>query len=327
MHPISKFRHPSHFSKLFLLAIFTLILVLSGCRQDLIIKEIPYTNTVLATSTPNTNQDFEKMLLKLESRMPAAHTNLYLTPNPVDQKTFQKLITAIGQDNLPYAKQIANSVNYKLLDLTDSGNATSEGYVLEEFTIPYHGWGTYIFRAASTQDIVIEAPHPVTDENTVKVAIHLYRSLSAKALLVAGARRDTNDDDSADVAHASRTIFQTVHEALFNQGGQPDTNTIFLQIHGYDSDTHSDLPEVVIGYNWQNDVLKDELLSRIVKAMEANHLTVGTCHDQKYRGVCGTQNIQRQITGGGIFLHLELSAELRVHDTPLILALQQAFTR
>ncbi len=301
-----------------------LVLTLAGCRQAMVIKEIPYTNDDIATAPSNTHPDFETKLQNLENTMPGPHTNTYRIPRLVDQQAFQALVKAVLQHDLPNAKQLANTVNYELLDLTDSASADAESYVLQETATPFQGWGMYFFRVLPASNIVIEAPHPITDENTVNVALHLYRSLHAKALLIAGARRDTNNDDSADVAHASESIFQTVHQTLFAENGQPDTTIIFLQIHGYAAEDHPTLPAVVIGYNWQNDPAKDALLNRIVSAMEANHLTVGTCHERDYSGVCGTTNIQRQVTNGGIFLHLELSAALRAHDAALVQALQIA---
>jgi len=304
--------------------LFTLIWSLAGCRQIVILKEIPDAAAVIATDTPNAHIDFEAKLQDLESTMSKPHTNTFKVPYPADQQTFQALIQAVQQRNLLQASQLADIVNYKVLDLMDSGSADSESYVLQEVAPPGRGWGIYFFRAQTARDIVLEAPHPITDENTVNVALHLYRGLNARALLVAGARRDTNNDDSADVAHAPESIFQTVHQTLFTLNDQPNTNIVFLQIHGYASEDHANLPEVVIGYNWQNDPTKDELLAKIVKSMKANQLTVGTCYDRTYSGVCGTTNIQRQVTPGGIFLHLELSPALRAHDAALIKALQIA---
>jgi len=58
--------------------------------------------------------------------------------------------------------------------------------------------------------------------------------------------------------------------------------------------------------------------------MQSNDITIGICNGKNYRDICGTTNIQRAATNGGIFIHLELDESLREHDNPLINALQQA---
>ena len=152
----------------------------------------------------------------------------------------------------------------------------------------------------------------------------LYRALRAKALLVAGAHRNANANDSADPAHATESVFQTIHTTLFKPAGQPKSKTLFLQIHGYSANEHPNTPQVVIGYNWKNDPEKDLLLLKIVSALQNNHITVGTCNAKKYSGLCGTTNVQRLATEGGVFIHIELNAILRHNDLAFILALEQA---
>jgi hypothetical protein len=111
---------------------------------------------------------------------------------------------------------------------------------------------------------------------------------------------------------------------LFYSGDQPDKKLIFLQVHGYSAEEHPDMPQVVVSYNWKNDPEKDLLMGKIVDALQQNNITVGECGGKKYQGLCGTLNVQRQVTEGGIFIHLELSKKLRMDDRGLVSALREA---
>jgi len=312
---------------------FSSLFLLLGCNQTILISQLPHEVTAMwtltpamptATSTPNFNFDFKSIIRDMERTMPGPHSGGFKIPNKSEEQSFQTIVVDIlKNDPVPAAKSSA-LYNYELLPLFDLGEFGAGSYVLSEQQPFERGWGLYFFRKQASHDIVIEAPHPVADEDTSEVAMDLYRALQAKALLVAGTHRDANSDRSSDSAHAAESIFQTVHIALFRSDGQPDMKTIFLQIHGYAAKNHSDLPQVVIGYNWKNDPEKDLILAKIVDALQKNDITVGTCNEKGFRGLCGTLNLQRQVTKGGIFLHMELSAALRTNDPGLITALQQA---
>jgi hypothetical protein len=274
--------------------------------------------------TQNANDNFAILIQQLEKTMPGSFTERYRIPSQADDGSFQEIVVDIENNELTQATQSASVYHYELLWLTDPKDSNAESYVLQERQPIERGWGLYFFRVLDASDIVVEAPHPIADENTAEVALDLYRVLHAKALLVAGAHRNANSDGSADPTHAQESIFQTVHTALFKLGEESAHPAIFLQIHGYDPETHPKVPHVVIGYNWKNDPQKDLLLSKILSALQTNHITVGACQEKNYPGLCGTTNVQRQATAGGVFLHMELSPELRRDDRAFISAIGQA---
>ena len=277
-----------------------------------------------ATATPNTNYYFEILIAELERTMPEMHSEDFIIPDKSDEQAFHSMILAIMDDKPAALTATAAAFNYELLKFFDLGDSGAESYILREQQPIKKGWGLYFFRKQVSQDIVVEAPHPIADENTAEVSLDLYRALKAKALLVAGAHRDANADGSADPAHATDSIFQTVHTSLFKPAGLPDNKTIFLQIHGYSTEEHPKIPQVVIGYNWQDDPEKDLLISKIVDALQQNNITVGLCKGKKFQGMCGTKNVQRLATDGGIFIHMELTEMVRRDDLALVTALQQA---
>ena len=308
--------------RFFIVAGFTLAGVgLFGCNPSLT-QFLGSWNPSDPTQEPDDN--FSILIQELENTMPGASTEGYRIPSQADEQSFQDMVTGIARDDLTGVSQSASNYHYELLWLSDLKDSNAESYVLRERQPIERGWGLYFFRLENSAEIIVEAPHPIADEYTPHVALDLYRALHAQALLVAGTHRKANADGSADAAHARESIFQTVHTTLFNLGEESAHQTIFLQIHGYSPDEHPKAPQVVIGYNWKTDPEKDLLLSKLVSALQKNQITVGTCHEKNYPGLCGTTNVQRLATKGGVFFHMELSPELRQNDRTFILALKQA---
>jgi hypothetical protein len=298
------------------------IFALLGCTP--ISSTVQNPTRILPSATPIISDNLGALIGELEGAMPQADSEGFIIPSKSDQQSFHDMVNEIEDNNPDLVAQSALAYNYELLRLPDQKDSGAESYVLHERLPIQKGWGSYFFRIQSSQNIVIEAPHPLADEYTPAVALDLYRALQAKALLISGTHRNANADGSADSAHAKESIFQTVHIALFQLHGQPNNKTIFLQIHGYATDEHRSYPQVVIGYNWKNDPEKDLLLTKIANALRGNSITVGICNGKNYKDLCGTSNIQRSVTDGGIFIHMELSESLRINDSAFVTSLQQA---
>jgi len=321
-------------SRLIFLLLFTLgIMMVTGCISSTtasspalgptrLITATPIIPTI--TPTPNNSYDFTELIRTLEDTMPGPFSAGFIVPQESDRSAFHIITLSMIDDKSEIASKLASKYDYKISSLFDQGDSLAESYVLMEQSPIKRGWGLYIFRKSAKRDIVIEAPHPVADAYTPTVGLDLYRALDAKALLVAGAHRDANADGSADPTHTVNTIFQTIHTSLFKSTGQPDVKTVFIQIHGYSTEGHENYPQVVIGYNWKNDPKKDLLLGKIVNALQQAGLSAGVCEGNKFQGLCGTLNVQRQEMDGGIFIHLEISKAIREVDRELVTALQQA---
>lgn len=279
------------------------------------------------TLTPDTAYNFEKLIDELEQAMPGAKTDGYVIPTSSDLESFADIVHMLIEYPETENPPLLEIKAYELLTLDDSGDARARSYVLQEKAPPQNGWGLYFFRIHPARNIVIEAPHPRSDINTEELALDLYRALDAKALLVAGAHRNANFDGSADVAHAPVSVFNRIHMELFET--LPLTmgsETIFIQIHGFDNKQRSNAPDLILSYNWANEPDKDALLAHLVAALNENQIQVGVCNGNSFPGLCGTSNVQRLTMNGGIFLHIELSSALRNADrTRLINAMRSAF--
>jgi len=112
------------------------------------------------------------------------------------------------------------------------------------------GWGFVIVPVthAASSGVHLSAPHPVHDSGTAKQASALFKSISARSLLVSGRSRAAYAASTTcvvpskgsyyktDSAHDNEQPFLAASVALFNaqmvEGGCPTTTCAFVQLHG-----------------------------------------------------------------------------------------------
>src|SRR5260370_6917840 len=87
-----------------------------------------------------------------------------------------------------------------------------------ENTTVNRGWGSYLFAAEkspSTTQVIMEAPHPVTDFNSQQIAYTIFTSAypHVTALLASGVERTFGPNGQTDMAHRTQSIFATPHHA------------------------------------------------------------------------------------------------------------------
>ncbi len=277
--------------------------------------------TATARSTPTSiqawNGDLRLQIAFLENNMPRAGSQGFRTPSNEARTTFADLTKAVEDGKILSA--VAASVaayGYQLVEFQDRGDSDSTSYLLRELDPSRRGWGLYDFRADTKSALVIEAPHPLADEETALVALHIYRALGSRALLIAGAHRDANSDGSADVAHNPDTIFQIVHQSLLRP------NSVVLQIHGFAGAKHPGYPQVVIGHEQS---APNVWINTLARALAAEGLYVGVCDGFSWQDLCGDTNVQSKSMTQGIFVHIELDETVRLDDRSLIVALSNLF--
>ena len=205
---------------------------------------------------------------------------------------------------------------------------------------PSRHWGTYVAPSQPSvpaRALVIEAPHPVSDKNTVQQATDLFLQSGAQYLLVAGAHRCTNTQNSgcsgsttacgtsgpyriSDGAHAVAVPFFAVHAVISHNWPQ----LIFLQLHG----NAQACPEALLsdGSGHWSDA---GATATLAAALTARGIPVGRCgaeFPQSNCNLCGTENVEARFTAGatnpcvqngasyGRLVHIEQRAALR--ETP-----------
>jgi hypothetical protein len=175
---------------------------------------------------------------------------------------------------------------------------------LRELKPIQRGWGLYALRINPSNNIIIEAPHPLFDRGTPQIALAFYRALDAKALLVGGgAHRYANLGIAADVAHNPVTIFHTLHLVLTHS-----EHPLVLQVHGFSAAKHPHYPQIILNSNYGSSPAE---LNRLADAFAAEGLRVGICVGQQWKDLCGRTNVQLSSMKQGVFIHIELVDSLR----------------
>ena len=268
---------------------------------------------------------FRNQIISLEENMPRAQSDSYVIPTEKEQSDFANLVSLLYNADPASAAQIAVQNDYTLVRYTDRGDDEAVSYLLREQKPIQKGWGLYAFRMDSTSNIIIEAPHPLYDKRTPGVALNIYRALNARALLIAGAHRNTNSDGSADVAHVPESIFHSVHDALSQELKSATGDVIILQIHGFHTSKHDGYPQAVFGFGEKFQGREVTLAKELETAFSAQGIKVGVCTGYVWQDLCGTTNVQASLTNGGVFVHIELDEKLRKNDKSLVAALVQVF--
>jgi hypothetical protein len=261
----------------------------------------------------------------LENNMPRENSEGYVVPTDQEQVTFADLVSALAMENSTKSAQLASENYYTLNYYMDRGDENAISYLLREKRPIQQGWGLYIFRANSTSNIIVEAPHPLYDRRTPSVALDIYRALDARALLIAGSHRNANSDGSADMAHATKSIFQSVHAALSQEIQVRTGEVIILQIHGFHTNKHEDYPQVIFGFGEKIQPTEFALAQKLEDALTEQGIIVGLCTGDIWQDLCGTTNTQAAITSRVVFIHIELDESIRKNDDALITALVDVF--
>ncbi len=286
----------------------------------------PGAATTPATALETINGSFRNQISNLEDKMPRANSEGFVVPVNQEQADFAELaVSLVGANDPARANQLAVRNNYSLTYYVDRGDDDSVNYLLRENKPIQKGWGLYAFRVDSTSNIIIEAPHPLYDRRTPSVALDIYRALDARALLIAGAHRNANSDGSADMAHTTESIFQSIHQALSQEMQARSGNVIILQIHGFHTSKHDGYPQAVFGFGEKMEATEFALAKKLEDALFERGINVGLCTGDVWQDLCGTTNAQASTMNGGVFIHIELDEDLRKGDDALIAALVQVF--
>ncbi|MBX7172083.1 MAG: hypothetical protein K1X72_14055 [Pyrinomonadaceae bacterium] len=187
---------------------------------------------------------FDKVKKASENQL-KKDSNLFRIPTEGQLKAWQFITESILNNRLDNAQQMITQLSYPYELTLFTDKTTKREYVLLEENYPLQaGWGLFIFDLNTKNNLVLEIPHPVFDSNTEFQGIDAFLQTGAKAYLLAGAHRRTNDQDTpctqpksndpdvnypvSDVAHATATPFHAIHESLVKN----IPNMVAVQLHG-----------------------------------------------------------------------------------------------
>ncbi len=244
----------------------------------------------------------------------------YIEPT-VEATTLYRASRHISGGDLDEAAKLAQQVDCEVVRFVDE--QTKHDYVLlredvDALDAP-RGWGAYLFNPDSELPALVEAPHPIDDSNSAKVAAMVF-ARGARGLLLAGAQRD-----KADVPDLADSVFHQVHVAWTGAVGQVGV----WQIHGFALEKHP-FPRnakaiLSTGGGDVNDEivqLDDQLTDRGLESYAFNRLKPNNELNKwvnegtsglRFASLAATKNEQgRHLRSiGGTFVHVELERSVR----------------
>jgi hypothetical protein len=255
----------------------------------------------------------------IQSRFVGLIPGNYTEPSSSDYSTMSTIFGLIGRGvsqndagSILSASNVATQLNYQLIPVNDSETG-NKYYVLMENQSVNRGWGSYLFTAEtspSATQVIIEAPHPVTDFNSQQIAYKIFTGAypHAAGLFVSGVERTFGPNGQTDMAHLTQSVFETAHEAFTKFG------SVVIQIHGFDAFQHPREPMVVLS---DGDGGINGALQAIASNLEAANLSVGVFDGFTHEKLGAQKNIQGRYARafGAGFVHSEISSLVVYNDT------------
>ena len=266
---------------------------------------------------------------------PTALSELYGVPEAAAQDALAASLTAWLDGDVAQTLTAAASADYTVCQ--------SGVLVLWRPELP--GPAAVLLRDGEAAPLILGAPHPLYDTDTLDESVVLFEQTGARALIAAGAHRCTNTAASScsgtssvctgaseayrvsDMAHVTESFYQIAHRVLADRFA----SDLVVSVHGMSRDGIS------LSDGTTEPTAADAPVARLAAALaealpeQADDIT--TCND--YPGatwethLCGTTNTQGRLLNGGScteaasmasgrFVHLEQSRAVR--DEPVAVA-------
>lgn len=258
----------------------------------------------------STHGELPALIEQFADQLPGAGSDEYDAPNDGERALMGAVVEAIQDGRLDEAGLFSAPMGYEVVRYHD--DTTGRDLIVLAERRPSdatrsRGWGLFVFSPDSSSTAVVEAPHPVADLSTEDLAVLVFSSADARALLVAGANRDANDDGTADVAHQEDSMFEVVHRSAVQDGGP------VVQLHGFDATARS-YGDAVLSSGTE---VPGERIARIATSLTSEGYEVCVYDGTHCSGLGGTTNVQGSSTdeAGEDFVHIELSGEMRADAT------------
>ena len=255
---------------------------------------------------------------------------LYQIPTASHLKRFGKLAKALINQDFNSALHLARELNYEVVRFVDTSSQQILYGVREKLINGQQsrGWGSYFINTSYPTNALIEVPHIIADQQTEEIGAKAFLMASARAFLIAGAHRNANGHNTADVCNPIPSIFQAVHEAWVL------SETKVWQIHGFRLANHPNFPtntqavlsdgqgtispEVLdLSQRMRTSNFQPYVYNNLPPSALLNRQVNQGLRGRIFSSLGGTQNVQsiychRQ---GNAFIHVELARSIRNNQT------------
>ncbi|HEX8392499.1 MAG TPA: hypothetical protein VF665_09105 [Longimicrobium sp.] len=247
-------------------------------------------------------------------------TGAYVVPGVAALDTFRLAVDSAVAGRVAGADALLDRYGYDVYAIREA--VTQDSLVVIRERIPAggqvaRGWGTYVFNPRGQNAADIHVNHPVDDEFSEDIAADLYRSCRCRWFLMAGARRDANAGETADMARQTASVFHTIHDRVAVAG------TRALSIHGFRVENHTgNLPAGtrLVMSNGRSTAVSQPVYTAAELTVRTRMNQAGYAAglfgaDTAYKALSATQNPQGRTSndrlGWGHWLHLEHERVLR----------------
>lgn len=292
---------------------------------------------VLPTCDPMAALRRERMMF------PSRGSGAYSLPLGDAAGAFSRLIVASLDGDAEAVEAEAAASGYQVC----AGEGVQDGLILLEPIVLDEGRARVVVRPMGAP-LILEAPHPLFDTNTLEQSIDLFEALEARALIVSGTHRCAGTTSSgcdgttsacgapapyldSDAAHNLASMFSAAHVTLSGTFAED----VVASLHGFGQDGAS------ISDGTTDDVDASAPSARLAAALAARFADVTSCNAGAGVPVevrlCGTTNTQgRHLNGSpnaclepgtttrGRFIHLEQSRAVRADRAGVIAAFRDA---
>ncbi len=283
--------------------------------------------------------------------LPARDSGGYVVPTSGALDSMRSSVSMLIGGDLSGAGTSADAAGYVLC----RGTGTASMLALWRPLTAGLGQPVIVLRMGSARSLVIEAPHPIAETNTLEEAVSLFVALEARALLVAGTHRCANSVFSpctgstsfclaagtesfreSDMGHVVASHFEVAHEEIADRF----PTTLVVSVHGQSDDG------VSLSNGTMDPISYDSPVARLARALavELTGQRISTCNDwpgapdRDATRLCGTFVVQGRYVNGALpactttsesatdrFISLEQSLAVRDSVPAVIRAFEAAF--
>lgn len=265
--------------------------------------------------------------------MPGADSEGYAVADSARTGSLESALSALFDGLVEQASDDADTAGYRLC----AGVTAEAGLVLLEPRSPGTGEARLVWRQQPTRGLILGAPHPWFDTDTLEESVALFEQVGARVLIVSGTHRCANEAASgcdgttsvcgesapyreSDMAHVAQSVFQSFHQ----QAIDTFESDWVLSVHGMAAEG------VSLSNGTSGPAAPESPVGRLYSAFSLAHpeAYITTCNegagavvDQR---LCGSTNTQGRYVNGsedvctqgapqasGRFVHLEQSKAFR----------------
>lgn len=281
----------------------------------------------------------------LESEVRSRHRSLksgrFVPPDPAEYEAFRGIVTRLleeaqvepdpgtGQTLVP-SEATRSSLQSLGFEVTSHPDGIDPLWIVTEITDRARGAGMLIVRvgpdagewipqraataASKVERGLITCPHPRSDKYSEILGVRLFERSRARAILVATVARSMQapDGSKADPAHREDTFFQAACSAF----DQTWDHGVHLQLHGFEArkllEAQVELEVILSDGDPAGPAERTRQVADLLRGGVPG-LLLGVWGEE-VRKLGGTTNSQGRMlrrSGRNLFLHVEMSRELR----------------